>query len=491
MQRYEVTQAVSFLILITPLASQTDSLRYIMRSLFFKIFLGFVLVVILVGTSLETSSILANYYEVRWQMMLHSIMPMEAEKCARMYDQSGKQAVEDYLDDLQRQKSVRFYFFDENGTPLLDRGAPEVVLKLVKAKEALERGARENLSTVNPRLGIGARLVSGPGGQRYVLAFQQSPKLIMPVSEAVGKHPYLRLLVVGLIGAGLCLLLTFHITKPISRLRAATADIAAGKLKTRVDASVRRRRDEIGTLGRDFDRMAEQIEALVSAQRELLGDVSHELRSPLARMIVALGLLKHASPDEATEYINRINTEAERLDKMIGQLLTLTRIESGSELAQRETFDFTNLVQEVAADGDFEARAHGREVKVTRADACTISGVPEMLRSAIENVVRNAVRYTAEGTSVEVSLERSSNAAEETILRIRDRGPGVPKIMLAGIFLPFQRVPGASNNSDGAGLGLAIADRVVQMHNGNIRALNADSGGLIVEIILPVSQARP
>src|ERR1043166_9067242 len=277
-----------------------------MQSLFVKIFLGFVVVVILVGTSLETSSILANYYEVRWQMVLHSIMPMEAEKCARLYEQSGKQAVEDYLDELQKQKSVRFYFFDEDGNSLLDRGAPEIVLKLAKAREGLNRTAQQNLSMVDPKRGIAMRLVPGPSGKKYNLAFQQSPTLIMPVSEAVGTHPYLRLLVVGLLGAGLCFVLARHITKPVRRLRSATADIAAGKLKTRVDPSVRRRHDEIGTLGRDFDRMAEQIEALVTAQRELLGDVSHELRSPLARMIVALGLLPQASPDEAAEYANRI-----------------------------------------------------------------------------------------------------------------------------------------------------------------------------------------
>ncbi|HEX3144810.1 MAG TPA: ATP-binding protein [Pyrinomonadaceae bacterium] len=460
-----------------------------MSSLFVKIFLGFVVVVILVGTSLETSSILANYYEVRWQGVLHSIMPMEAEKCARMYEQSGKQAVEDYLDEMQKQKGVRFYFFDEDGNSLIDRGAPEIILKLAKNKEALERTAHQNLSMVDPRRGIGMRLVPGPSGKRYVLAFQQSPNMIMPVSEAVGTHPYLRLLVVGLLGTGLCLLLTLHITRPIRRLRAATQNIASGKLKTRVDKSVRRRHDEIGMLGQDFDQMANQIEALVAAQRELLGDVSHELRSPLARMIVALGLLKQASPDEAVEYVNRINTEAERLDKMIGQLLTLTRIESGAELAQREKFDFTNLVQEVAADGDFEARAHHREVKVTRADTCTILGIPEMLRSAIENVVRNAIRYTPEGTTVEIALERLAESDEKVLLTIRDHGPGVPKIMLAGIFQPFQRVPTAENNSEGAGLGLAIADRVVQMHNGQIRALNADDGGLIVEITLPISGA--
>src|ERR1041385_1695578 len=132
-----------------------------MQSLFVKIFLGFIVVVILVGTSIETSSILANYYEVRWQMVLHNIMPMEAEKCARMYEQSGKQAVEDYLDEMQKQKTVGFYFFDEDGHLLIDRGAPEIILKLATNKEALERTARQNLSMVDPRRGIGMRLVSG------------------------------------------------------------------------------------------------------------------------------------------------------------------------------------------------------------------------------------------------------------------------------------------------------------------------------------------
>src|SRR5438045_1915873 len=398
-----------------------------MQSLFFKIFLGFCVVVVLVGTSLEASSIMANYYETRWQSVLHSVMPMEAEKCARLYETSGKQTVQDYLDELQRQYSVRFYFFDEDGNPLLDRGAPELILKMAKAKEALIRSAQQNLSAVNPRQGIAMRLVAGPSGRKYNLTFQQSPTMIMPVSEAVGTHPYLRLLGIGLFGAALCFLLTRNITKPIGRLRAAASGIAAGRLKTRVDPNVRRRHDEIGTLGRDFDRMAEQIEALVTAQRDLLGDVSHELRSPLSRLTVALGLLRQCSSEEAPEYLSRIGLEAERLDKLIGQLLTLTRIESGIESTQRETFDLTNLVQEVAADGDFEASAHGREVKVVQADSCTMSGYPEMLRSAIENVVRNAIRYTPDGTSVEITIAQLNSAEDkQAVLRIRDHGPGVP-----------------------------------------------------------------
>src|SRR5437660_8828519 len=379
-----------------------------MQSLFFKIFLGFCMVVVLVGLSIETSSILANYYEMRWQGVLHSSMSMEAGRCPGMYEACGKAAVQDYLKALQQQKSVRFYFFDEDGNSLLDGGAPDLILKMASNKEALYRSAQQNLSLVNPRQGVAMRLVEGPSGRKYNLAFQQSPKQIMPVSEAVGTHPYLRLLGIGLFGAVLCFLLTRNITKPISRLRAAASGIASGRLRTRVDPSVRRRHDEIGTLGRDFDRMAEQIEALVTAQRDLLGDVSHELRSPLSRLVLALGLLRQCSSEEAPEYLSRIGLEAERLDKLIGQLLTLTRIESGVESTQREKFDLTNLVQEVAADGDFEARASGRAVKTVHADACTMSGVPEMLRSAIENVVRNAIRYTPEGTSVDVSIEEMS-----------------------------------------------------------------------------------
>ena len=447
------------------------------------------MIVVIVGMTLETSSILANYYEMSWQGVLHSIMPMEAEKCARMYEQSGKQAVQDYLDQMQVQKSVRFYFFDEDGNSLLDRGVPELPLKLAKNKRALEETTRQNLSLVDPRQGLALRLVSGPSGRRYTLAFQRSPTLIMPVSEAVGSHPYLRILAIGLFGALLCFLLTRHITKPISRLSDVATSLASGRLETRVDPSVRNRYDEIGALGRNFDRMAEQIEALINTQRDLLGDVSHELRSPLARLTVALGLLQHASPEEISEYSSRIGIEAERLDKMIGQLLTLTRIDSGAEFTRRETFDLTNLVQEVAADGDFEARAREAEVKIVRADSCLMSGFPEMLRSAIENVVRNAIRFTPAGSQVELSLQtlNSSNKESAAILKIRDHGVGVPPRQLTEIFKPFHRISSdAGANGHGAGLGLAIAERVVRRHDGTVRAYNAPDGGLVVEIVLPI-----
>ncbi len=162
-------------------------------------------------------------------------------------------------------------------------------------------------------------------------------------------------------------------------------------------------------------------------------------------------------------------------------MLALTRIDSGVDRGSPAPFDFTALVQEVASDGDFEARAHNRSVVIMQADPCTVNGFEEPLRSAVENVVRNAIRHTAEGTAVSISLEVKDGRA---VLRVRDHGPGVPPSMLSDIFQPFRRI--ANGNADGAGLGLAIAERAVNIHRGTIRAINAPEGGLIVEIHLPL-----
>lgn len=288
------------------------------------------------------------------------------------------------------------------------------------------------------------------------------------------------LLLFTLAGGVFCYLISRHLTKPLEKLGAAAAQIAAGRLETRVDPSLTARRDEIADLARNFDRMAERIEALIAGERRLLGDISHELRSPLSRLMVALSLVKQGPAQETAGNLERIGLEARRLDTLIGQLLALTRIDSGVDRGSPVPFDLANLMQEVASDGDFEARAHNRRVVVTHADPCTVKGFEELLRSALENVVRNAIRYTAEGTAVEVSLEAGNGRAH---LRVKDSGPGVPESMLAEIFLPFRR--GANSNSEGAGLGLAIAERAVQVHRGKIRAMNGPGGGLVVEIDLP------
>ena len=309
--------------------------------------------------------------------------------------------------------------------------------------------------------------------------------LFVVVHSGMGYKSILRLtlhdfLLFSLAGTIFCYFISSYLTKPLQKLGAAAAGIAEGRLETRVDPSLKNRRDEIADLASNFDRMAERIEALVTRQRGLLGDVSHELRSPLSRLIVALGLVKQGPAEEAAENLERIGLEARRLDMLIGQLLSLTRIDSGVDRGAPAPFDLTSLVQEVANDGNFEARARNRSVVIKQADACTVDGFEEPLRSAVENVVRNAIRHTAEGTAVEISLLAANSRA---LIRVRDFGPGVAEDMLAEIFLPFRRV--GNSNSEGSGLGLAIAERAVSVNGGTIRARNAPEGGLVVEIDLP------
>jgi two-component system sensor histidine kinase CpxA len=186
------------------------------------------------------------------------------------------------------------------------------------------------------------------------------------------------------------------------------------------------------------------------------------------------------------EYLDRTELEAEHLDKLIGQLLTLAKIDSGADSSHLETFDLVNLMQEVAADGNFEAQSRCCSVKVDSVDACIVKGVAENLRRAVENPVRNAIRFTKPNTAVEITLHRRGTPSGSlAVIQIRDHGPGVPPAELKKIFLPFHRVANASA-SDGGGLGLAITERVIRMHGGNVRASNASDGGLVVEMELPL-----
>jgi two-component system sensor histidine kinase CpxA len=300
--------------------------------------------------------------------------------------------------------------------------------------------------------------------------------------------PYFRLPFILLISSVFLYVIVRYVTDPLLRLRAAAAHIGEGRLDTRVSPELAYRNDEIADLGRDFDRMACRIESLVNAQRQLLGNASHELRSPLSRLMIALALVKQGAREEVPEHLERIGLEARRLDKLIGQLLTLSRIESRADQGPPELLDLTHLVERVASDGDFEARAHLRRVVVMAADPCDVSGYDESLRSAIENVVRNAIRHTREGSTVEISLQRQQGpTCSKAKIHIRDYGPGVAEHLLTRVFQPFNRVPSDGQTSaDGAGLGLAITESAVRAHGGTVRATNAVDGGLVVDIELPL-----
>lgn len=290
--------------------------------------------------------------------------------------------------------------------------------------------------------------------------------------------PEIFALVGSLAAAGV---LAWYFAKPIRHLRSAFDDVASGKLDARVGPAVGKRRDELADLARDFDRMAERLQDLVEGQRRLLHDVSHELRSPLARLQAAVGLARQ-SPDKAVSSLDRIERESTRMNVMIGELLTLARLEAGVFGALNELVALDELLVAVVDDARFEANASDKDVLLDAVPARAVRGNPELLHSAIENIVRNAVRHTADGTAVEVLLWQ--DRPDRVRITIRDHGDGAAEEELKDIFLHFVRGHNAHRQT-GHGLGLAIADRVIRAHGGAVNARNAPGGGLEVAVELP------
>jgi signal transduction histidine kinase len=265
-----------------------------------------------------------------------------------------------------------------------------------------------------------------------------------------------------------------HLTNPVRKLKNAVDCFGRGDFATRVDAN---RKDELGQLGQTFNVMADRIQTLLTAERRLLLDISHELRSPLARLGVAVELARGVPEPEVQ--LNRIQKEADRLNALVGELLQVTRVEGDPSKRKLEPVRLDELVQEVVDDCSIEAETRGTKLVFSQATPVTLSGDRELLRRAVENVVRNAIRYAPQGTPVELTLK------EDGHIVIRDYGPGVPEQSLNHIFDAFYRVDSDRNrNSGGVGLGLAIARRAVELHNGHITARNAGPG-LLVDVQLP------
>jgi two-component system OmpR family sensor kinase len=277
------------------------------------------------------------------------------------------------------------------------------------------------------------------------------------------------------------LLLAGYVAKPIRSLRAAFEAAASGDLDRRIAPQLGARHDELADLGRDFDRMAAQLKASMQGQRRLLHDVSHELRSPLARLQAAAGLIRQ-NPSQLEAMIIRIEEEIARIDHFVSELLTLSRLEAGDLIAVEEEVDMRDLVRDIIQDANFEAHAHEREVIWDDRGSATVKGRPELLHSAIENIVRNALKHAPESRIVRVETSVDANKRQYT-LHVLDDGRGVPEDELPDLFTPFFR--GARARPDGYGLGLAIARRSIEAYGGTIRANNRSGGGLSVEVVLP------
>lgn len=295
-----------------------------------------------------------------------------------------------------------------------------------------------------------------------------------------GLAPTLATLVASFLTA---LLLAWYVAKPIRGLRTAFDGVAAGNLALRVTPLIGGRHDELADLGHGFDRMAERLQAVMEGQRRLLHDVSHEVRSPLARLQAAVGLLRRNPADEPA--VDRIEEEIVRIDHLVGDLLKLSRIEAGDLAGREEKVDLQELLGEIVADANFEAQDSGRAILWNDGAPATLNGRPEMLRVAVENVVRNALKHAPD--SRDITIDTSIDAARPAyVIRVLDSGPGVPDGDLATLFTPFFRSAEAGR-TEGYGLGLAIARRSVEAHGGSIRAENRPGGGLAVTIVLPLA----
>jgi two-component system OmpR family sensor kinase len=397
-----------------------------------------------------------------------------AEKKVR---QGGLPALRELLGKWGRHTPVLLFAVDDQGRDLLGRPVPVEALRRARLLAEADEGSRV------------VRLVRLPDGETCLLFV---PVRAAPLWEQflfAGRPLPARVALTGGVFASLVfgVLLAWYVARPIGHLREAFRALSQGRLDTRVAARIGGRRDEVADLGRDFDSMAEQLQALIAAQQALLHDVSHELRSPLARLQAAIGLARQ-SPQKLDASLERIESEAVRLDELVGHLLTLSRLGarvSGESLGRSEHADLADLVGPIAEDARFEARASGRDVAFASEAEVLADVRVELLHRAVENVVRNAVRHTAPATTVDVNVRRSP-AGDEAVVSVADRGPGVAEAELESIFEPFYR--GRQGQPGGGfGLGLAIARRAVEAHGGRVRARNRAGGGLAIDMTLPLS----
>jgi two-component system OmpR family sensor kinase len=328
-----------------------------------------------------------------------------------------------------------------------------------------------------------------PEGHRYAISYQVSRFdgfIAPPLAFDMGP----RVAIGSLIGISIfSLALTFYLITPIGRIRVAFERVAAGDLKVRLGPAWLRRRDEIADMAADFDKMASRLEELVTSRDRLLADISHELRSPLARLHLAIDLARQ-SPDKTAQSLQRIRQEADRLGEMVGELLALSKLEHGMAVSS-EYFFISEITGIVVEDARYEAQEKGAAIEFVAGARdwgreALVVGSGKLISRAIENIVRNALRFSLRGDTITIAME--SDAAGTT-LSIKDEGPGVRDEQLDSLFEPF--VQANPVDGQGYGLGLAIARRAVMAHGGTIKATNGASAGLTVTLWLPAAPDAP
>lgn len=408
-----------------------------------------------------------------------SIMAIRA--AANTYVFAGKTALTNLLQEQQQEApaSAQVYAVDDKGQELLGRSIASDIVERIRT------------SVMNDE--------KQPASARLVIANNVSYLLFVPKQNANAQiNPRKRsffarshvpswlLISIGIVVSFISSwLLASYFSRPIRTLRQAFHGLAEGNLAQRVNPAMGTRRDELSDLSRDFDHMAEQIQSLMHSQKRLLHDVSHELRSPLARLQVSIGLARQ-QPERCLQTLERIEREAQRLDHLVGEVLTLSRLEAGVPQAIDEYLDILELLDAVVDDARFEAQALNKQVNFycELGDALITKGYGELLFRAFDNVIRNALHHTPEHSSVQVSVQWLADM-QQLQVTVEDCGKGVDPEELQSIFAAFQRSQQPSAHK-GYGLGLAIARRAIETHQGRIWAENRSEGGLRISILLPI-----
>ena len=453
------------------------------RRLFWKIFLPFWMAqAVLLGALYLRLHYRISSEHPWWIQPERREMPVLANLAAQTYEQQGPAALGALLNHLSLPHRSQFWLVDAGGRDLSGRDVPPRVLSdaaIAEQREGLHHSYEANV--------LAASATTARG--QYTLIAELVPP---PLSERIPGDIIWTLKLGTIFSAVVCLLIAHYLTKPIERLRNATRQLARGNLDIVVGANLGRRRDEIADLMRDFDTMAAALRKQIKSERSLLSGVSHELRSPIARIRLALTLAREADAAERREMLDRIEQDAIQLDSMLEQILTVSRLESGQFKPEFEKFVLNDLVNEVVRDAQFEAAA--RQVTITCQSA--VEGIAVMadmrlLRSAVENVVRNAIFYSGEGGKVEVVITGTENRRGATVI-VRDNGPGVPPDKMQLIFEPFYRVDDSrGSRTGGMGLGLAIANNAVIQQGGMILAQNVQPHGLEIQLMIPTIPHPP
>lgn len=462
-------------------------------SLLTKIFLWFfiyIVTVFVVGFYISTTTVNFSTTSRVLKEASRDALLLYGQTLVERYEQGGEDYAARSVKRLEESDEMLIYFFDGRGKQIFGNSGHGFTKEQIAAILDGKKDKRASTYRADDCRYSTMRRLTGESGDHYVIFAE-------PTHDSLGDlmtgFLISRLSIWMIIAVCFSYLLSRYLTNPIRILRAATRKLAMGDLSTRIGLQKGKRRDELVGLAADFDQMAEKIEILEDERRQFLSGISHELRSPLTRLNMAVEMARKRNHLDISDYLERVDLESERLKSIMDRMFAITRNKNLVEAGNPVSIDLNGLLDTILRDATFEAKCRNCAIKRLSGPAIVLTGTRHLLKSALENVIENAIHYTREGTCVEISMdiEDRSNGSF-CLIRIRDHGKGVAEDSLRKIFEPFFRVDDSRDRrSGGTGLGLAITERAIRYHHGTVKAFNAPGGGLIIEISLPISRLKP